>query len=372
MRRSNNLPEFELWPNTSPAYYQYSVQLIPKFTNFSDYQYPYQFNMGMITEDQIKCLLNKANQLGYIEYVDPSRIIKVGKNVADLRLVQFPSQKYLWDTEAFIDPILKKFILIDNDPNKLFCYFDWNTYRALNATHYPDSHNKETFPQILIPEMAWATNPDYIDRRYEVGSLSYPPKDFGYDFFEVEHERLKKKNLALIERIKYPFNYFKNPKEYDYKTLSKITRQDPKYYRELYRNGYLINLGKYGFRGVESRIEQFVWEECLKKYYHNPYKRCLLNNLILDDDGTCCKIFVPHTMNEFGIIAHLNFANNIQAINGKVCIRDNVNDAFQIDNYLTDYYRNYLHILELPIQPHINIEQEQQALNELKESIGLF
>lgn len=270
-----------------------------------------QNDIGEITQRQIEYYLQHAEKHGQLEMIDPDRLIKVGNEAEDVRMVPYIEQKRDWDSEIFSDPILKRFCLIENDPNKIYCDIGKNYYRALKT--YDDIDPYEQY-------MAYNHYPDYFDIRTTNGERVNPPRIYNKDDLYAEKVRLKEKTFRLFDKIKHPQNYFKNPKKYEEKLFKKWGKRSNMWrlYETYYQNCYVISLANHGYRGVRSRIEQWVWEQHVMRYYFYQETRVLLNNIILDDDGIYCKILVPNTYNEFGILDYVENLTKLHIYNGMI------------------------------------------------------
>lgn len=270
----------------------------------------FQAEIREITQGQMTEYLNKAERLGVLHLVDPHRLIKVGCDLNDIRMVSTTEKKYNWDLEVFSDPMLKRFALIDTDPDKMMCDITKNYYRALRVN--------ETDPYESY--MAYNHFPDFIDIRTIDGIRVNPPRIYNENELYLEVVRLATKRRHLIAKIKNPKRYFANPKVYEKSIfyVGKGNNMDKQFYDRYFSNCYVICLANHGYRGVRSRIEQWVWEQHVMRYYRRQETRTLLNNLILDDDGIYCKILVPNTVNEFGILNFILDIRNFQIFDGAI------------------------------------------------------
>lgn len=292
-----------------------------------------QQDMKEITEAQMTNYLMKAHSLGLLNTIDPDCLIKVGKEANDIRMVSSPDKKYSWDLEVFADPILKRFSLVDNDPDKIYCDIEKNYYRALKVYNEIDP---------LEYQMAYNIFPLYADIRTINGIRVNPPRIYNETELYHEVERLAKKRIDIANKIKHPDRYYKAPNQYEKKIFYKGPKDSfmKATYDKYYQNCYVICLANHGYRGVRSRIEQWVWEQHVMRYYRDHRTRTLLNNLILDDDGIYCKILVPFTYDEFGLLQFIYEIKEMQVYDG--VINDLGYDNFNI----SDYYKNFPELVD--------------------------
>lgn len=280
--------------------------------------------MDLITEEQMYNLLNVAKERGILlSTIDPLNIIKVGLEPYDTRIVQSNSIKFDWDNEVFVDPMLKKYTLVNDDG--LYCDLCININRALMTKEIPLEYE---------PLMAYNTNSNFMDIRTVRGKRPYPPRLYDADMLHTEVVRLAIKENRLINKIKKPNRYFKNPKDMEKPLFKSGFKTD---YKKYWKDSYVINLANYGYRGVRSRIEQWSWEHHVMLYYKYADSRLLLNNLVLDDDGIYCKIFVPYTLTERYIEDYLFALMDINPINGYI-------SSLAYNGYfnMTEYYKKYI------------------------------
>ena len=287
-----------------------------------------QADLKEITQGQITAYLDKADQLGVLNMIDPRRLIKIGGGINDVRMVPTQEKKKDWDNEVFSDPILKRFRMIEiPDSHELLCDIVKNYYRAFRV--YENDPNEAC--------MAYNHLPEYIDIRTIDGERANPPRIYNETELYYEVVRLAEKRRNLISKIKKPNHYLKHPREYEKSLFYRGTgnNANKQFYDRYLKDCYVINLANHGYRGVRSRIEQWVWEQHVMRYYRRQNTRTLLNNIILDDDGIYCKILVPDTVNEFGILQFVLSLSNFPVYNGLV-------QTIGYHNFnMIDYYKDF-------------------------------
>lgn len=242
-----------------------------------------------ITYEQMAMFLDTASRYYDINTIDPHCIIKTGRHLEDLRVVPDMKDKYKFDFEYFVDPILRRYRLVPMDKCHIKVGLEVNLNRAILT--FPDF---DMTPE-LISQMAYNHNRDYIDIRSVCLHDLSPIKIFNTSDMRLEKDYLVAKSVALMNSIKNPKRYLGDLKRHDrarfkYGTIST--------WEKYYQNHWVINLGNKGYRGVRSRLEQHIWELHVLYYGTDPSKVVFLNELIMEDDGTYCTIFVPYSQRE--------------------------------------------------------------------------
>ena len=271
-----------------------------------------QIDMKEITQGQMTEYLNKAERLGVLDIVDPYRLIKVGGGISDVRMVPTQEKKKDWDNEVFSDPMLKRFRMIEvPGTHDLLCDIVKNYCRALKVADSGDPNEGY---------MAYHHFPEYADIRTIDGVRANPPRIYNETELYYEVVRLAEKRRNLITKIKKPDYYLAHPREYEKKLFyrEKGNNESKQFYDRYLKDFYVISLANHGYRGVRSRIEQWVWEQHVMRYYRKQKTRMLLNNIVLDDDGIYCKILVPFTVDEFGILQFILSLNRLPIFNGPI------------------------------------------------------
>lgn len=272
------------------------LRIDPKLVE--DYMYKanttYQHVIQPINYEQMAMFLDMASYHYDIKKIDPYCIIKTGRRLKDLRLVSNIEEKSKFDHEYFIDPILRRYCLFPMDNCHIKVGLKVNLNRAVLTFL-----DLEMTPE-LISQMAYNYNRDFIDIRSVCMHDLSPIKVFNTSDMILEKDYLYAKNVSLMNSIKDPKRYLGDLKRHDrvrFKYGSIST------WEKYYKNHWVINLGNKGYRGVRSRLEQHIWELHVLFYGHDPSRVVFLNELIMEDDGIYCTIFVPYTQREEDLYA---------------------------------------------------------------------
>ena len=260
----------------------------------------YKPAIGPATVKQLQDLYERAYAEKLLHLVQqPDRIIKVGDRIkGGLRVLPDPHLKELWDSEPFVDPLLRRYQLIPINTfqvmmkENLFCCF-----------HFPEFHTAE-LEQNMMRNKNCEEAIKYRDYRlvagYKIPNLSFPIQED----MNKERERIIIKEKSCYSSVEKYEEYFINPSLYDRYLFS-----SPKFNSHLVSllanasTNLVIYIGNGEYRLVRTKIEQWMWEQYVKIAI--PKQPELLNELLYtfvenkpyltDYDRYTVKIYIPYT-----------------------------------------------------------------------------
>lgn len=254
---------------------------------------------GPITRNQLTTLIYKAYKRSLLSFLDHTNIIKVNNSLDGLRMVSDLETKLKWDNEIFKDPLLRRYLIKPFD-NTTVSLVD-NLYCCL---HYPDQDleiSKQLARNANKPEAM-----KYKDLRLIAGVKAPPMMFNSYDMVR-EKNRIMAKESHLFNSVNLHEYYCYYPHIIDEYLINHSTFTNSK--ASLSYNPRLnlfIYLGNDRFRVVQTKLEQWVWEQYVKRYAEKSVR--VLNSLIYDDnpDKGTCRICVPPTRNNIEIYSFLD------------------------------------------------------------------
>lgn len=245
---------------------------------------------GIPTGQQVDDLYRRAGKLRVDSFIDEENVVKINSRIDGLRAVVDRNMKQMWDSEIFIDPLLRKYkatwvddVYITLSPNLHCCLF------------YPDLH-PFLDGQILMRNGNSPECIKYKDLRLVAGYKA-PLISFDTEDMKNEIKRIKIKEAHLVKAIQDHTKYFINPSIFDrYLTETIEFRNSPAAKIFSYARNLVIYIGNGQFRVVNTKLEQWIWEQYVKAYGNSttPY---VLNSLLYNDnpDQGTCSIYVPMT-----------------------------------------------------------------------------
>lgn len=244
--------------------------------------------IGEVNYVQLDDLYRRAYRENILHLVTPDRIIKLNCKIDGLRLVENSQLRDLWESELFVDPLLRKFRLLPIDtvnvniiPNEYCClnYPEMGEIMDLNRM-VKNSNNDESIK--------------YKDHRFVAG-VKAPARNFSIMDMRYESERICKREWYVLNHPEKLQEYLIAPGTVDKLVFkdNSISEADYPYHPLV---NFIIYIGNRECRVVKTKIEQWVWEQYVKVYSkENNFQ--VLNSLLFDDNpiAKTCKIYVPYT-----------------------------------------------------------------------------
>lgn len=240
-------------------------------------------NNSFVTKDKIDVLVCKADEYGIS--IDPKTMIITTSKLDSLKITETPAMARKWNTEVFKDPLLRKYRLVEVIPDLLF-RLQYNTYSAFDYAEIRDlpleRYNVNNINYLL-----------YQDNHRFVAGYSSPFRIIDFDLTYLERQSILAKRKYCIDKSANPNYYLNHPDKSDKAKWELFFQRNPQYRNSnINKQAYIINLIGQGLRLVRTKIEQWVWEEHIIRYYHAKYRQ-FLNEIVCNDDGLWCQIYVP-------------------------------------------------------------------------------